>query len=1094
MKAFRIGFIIVLTLAALGTPILWYIEAGREENDPDFPAGEAKISKDEYLRQRDEYFALIRGLDTTKQDSRGLAIREMEAKENALRAIPDFTIPAGAWRALGPAPIPNGQTTGRTDPVSGRTVSIAIHPTNPNIVFAGTAQGGLYRSLNGGSTWTPLLDSALTLAVGSVAFAPSNPSVVFVGTGEPSLSADSFFGAGVYRIDNADSPNPTVSGPFNRDGSNADVLTGRSTGRILVHPTDPNIVFIATVSGVGGLGTTTGAVLPARGLYRMSNAMSASPTFTRLTVSATSNDRPMLDAVMEPGNPNHMFVSLIDSVGAFGDGGVYYTENALDASPTFTRLLTTGSSSELGRTELAIQKTANTVTVYAAAGTGSGQVFKTSYDGSVPGTPPAFTMTVDNNFCNGQCFYDQAIAVDPNDATRVYLAGSPTLPFGISTNGGTSFVSSSTGLHVDSHTIAVAPSQPTTIFFGSDGGVWKSIDSGATWVAQNNSTFSATQFESVAVHPADRHYTLGGTQDNGTEYLFPDGTTWTRSVGGDGGPALIDSNSSSPTTTVAYHTFFNSTNSQIGFSRATTTQSNGNPIWGGLLGCGGTANGINCADATLFYAPMVLGPNAPGSTGNTVYFGTNKLYRSINQGTLMTPVSQTLLGANERVSAIGIAPSTDDIRVIGSTLGKVYRSTAAAAVTMDDITGTIPARYVARIAIDPTNPNVAYVAMNGYGIPNQHVMKTTNLTAPTPTWTNSGIGIPDVPTNGIVIDPAEPSVLYAGTDIGVFRSEDGGANWAPFSNGLPRVAVFEIVFQASKRVLKIATHGRGIYEFDLANSETPFDFDGDSKTDISIFRPSVGEWWINRSSSGVTFAAQFGTGTDVIAPRDFTGDGKADMTFFRPSTGEWYVLRSEDFSYFSYPFGTNGDIPAPNDYDADGKADAAVFRPSTSTWYVRRSSDQVVNIETFGTSGDVPVAADYDGDGRADIAIYRPSLGQWWVKRSVAGVIAFTFGGTTDKPVQGDYTGDGRTDVAFWRPSTGEWFVLRSQDFSYYSFPFGLASDIPTPGDYDGDGRSDGAVFRPSNATWYVQRTTAGSLIQQFGLTGDRAVPNAFVP
>ena len=1094
MKAFKIGFILVLAVAALATPIYWYISAGPDDSDPDMPPGEVKVDKVEYRRLRDEYFGLLRGLDTMQQDSRGRAIRDMDASERALNAQLGPAFPSGAWRALGPAPIPNGQTTGRTDPVSGRTVSIVVHPTNPDIVYSGTAQGGLYRTINGGTTWTPLLDSALSLAAGSVAIAPSDPSIVYVGTGESSLSGDSFFGAGVYRINNADSPNPIVSGPFTRDGSNADVLTGRASGKVIVHPTDPNIIFVATVSGTAGLGSVVGATFPPRGLYRSTNANTANPVFTRLTVSATSIDRPMLDIVMEPGNPNRMFVSLIDSVGPFGDGGVYFTENALDASPTFTRLLTTGSSSELGRTELAIQKTGNTVTVYAAAGTGSGQIFKATYDSTAPGTP-AFAMTVDNNFCSPQCFYDQAIAVDPNDANRVYLGGSPTLPFGISTNGGTSFVSSSTGLHVDSHTIAVAPSNPNIVFFGSDGGVWKSTDSGASWVSQNNSTYSATQFESVAVHPNDRHYTLGGTQDNGTEYLFPDGVTWTRSVGGDGGPALIDSNSTSPTSLVAYHTFFNSTGSQIGFQRSTTQQANGNPIWGALLGCGGTANGINCADATLFYAPMVLGPNAPGSAGNTVYFGTNKLYRSIDRGTTMTPVSQTVTGAgNERISAIGISPQNDDIRLMGSTIGRVYYSNTPGATTMTDITGTIPARFVGRIAIDPTNPNIAYVALGGFGIPNQHVMKTTNLSSPTPTWVNSGVGIPDVPTNGLVVDPSDPSVVYAGTDIGVFRSADAGATWVPFSNGLPRVAVFEIVFQASRRVLKIATHGRGIWEFDLANAETPFDFDGDAKSDISIFRPSVGEWWINRSSNGVAFAAQFGTGTDKIAPRDYTGDGKADMTFWRPSTGEWYVLRSEDFSFFSYPFGTNGDVPAPNDYDADGKADAAVFRPSTSTWYIRRSSDGVVNIQTFGTTGDVPVAADYDGDGRSDIAIYRPSQGQWWINRTVAGVIAITFGNAADKAVQGDYTGDGRTDVAFWRPSTGEWYILRSQDFSFFSFPFGISSDVPAPGDYDGDGRFDATVFRPSNSTWYSQRTTAGTLIQQFGTTGDLAVPNAFVP
>ena len=129
------------------------------------------------------------------------------------------------------------------------------------------------------------------------------------------------------------------------------------------------------------------------------------------------------------------------------------------------------------------------------------------------------------------------------------------------------------------------------------------------------------------------------------------------------------------------------------------------------------------------------------------------------------------------------------------------------------------------------------------------------------------------------------------------------------------------------------------------------------------------------------------------------------------------------------------------------------------------------------------------------MAIYRPNLGQWWIQRSSNGsVYAFQFGVSTDKPVQGDYTGDGRADTAIWRPSTGEWFILRSEDNSYYSVPFGISTDLPTPGDYDGDGKFDTAVFRPAENNWYVQRSAAGILIITFGTTGDKPLPNVFVP
>jgi hypothetical protein len=279
-----------------------------------------------------------------------------------------------------------------------------------------------------------------------------------------------------------------------------------------------------------------------------------------------------------------------------------------------------------------------------------------------------------------------------------------------------------------------------------------------------------------------------------------------------------------------------------------------------------------------------------------------------------------------------------------------------------------------------------------------------------------------------------------------------------------------------------------------ATVSSPYDFDGDGKSDVSIYRPNTGEWWINRSSTSATSAAQFGSSTDKIAPGDYTGDGKTDIAVFRPSSGVWYVLRSEDSSFYAVPFGASGDTPVPADFDADGKADIAVYRPSNSTWYINKSSGGT-QITAFGAAGDVSVTEDYDGDGKADIAIYRPASGQWWIyKSSDSSTVVYQFGSSTDKPVQGDYTGDGKADVAIFRPSTGEWFILRSDDSSFYSFPFGTSGDTPTPGDYDGDGKFDAAVFRSTSATWYLNRSTSGILIQSFGISGDTPVPYAFVP
>lgn len=292
--------------------------------------------------------------------------------------------------------------------------------------------------------------------------------------------------------------------------------------------------------------------------------------------------------------------------------------------------------------------------------------------------------------------------------------------------------------------------------------------------------------------------------------------------------------------------------------------------------------------------------------------------------------------------------------------------------------------------------------------------------------------------------------------------------------------------------------GSDIGAFERQRSDIPtgvvFDFDGDTKTDISVFRPAVAEWWYSRSSNGQVSAAQFGAPTDIPVPADFTGDGRTDIAVFRPSSGEWFVLRSEDSSFFSFPFGASSDVPLVGDFDRDGKADPGQFRPVSGEWFIQKSSGGVI-IATFGVAGDAPVPADYVGDGITDIAIWRPSAGEWWIAQSGTGTArAFQFGASADKPVVGDWTGDGKADAAFFRPSTGEWFVLRSEDVSYYSLPFGASGDVPAPGDYDGDSKFDPAVFRPSAATWFVNQTTSGILITNFGANGDRPIPNIFVP
>src|SRR5262249_53236065 len=224
------------------------------------------------------------------------------------------------WTPLGPAPIPNGQTSPEV-PVSGRVTAIAVDPATAQTVYADTAQGGVYRSLDGGTSWVPLMDSAQSLAIGALALDPQNSDTLFVGTGEGNLSADSFFGVGLYIISGASTATPMVKGPFNSDGTN-DVFTGRAITKILVHPTDNTRILISTASGASGLSGDSFGTLPTRGVYLSNDAQSATPPFTRLNVQTASLNRTVTDMVMDPGDPTKVLVWVFGMATA-GDGGLW---------------------------------------------------------------------------------------------------------------------------------------------------------------------------------------------------------------------------------------------------------------------------------------------------------------------------------------------------------------------------------------------------------------------------------------------------------------------------------------------------------------------------------------------------------------------------------------------------------------------------------------------------------------------------------------------------------------------------------------------------------------------------------------------------
>ncbi|HEX8998387.1 MAG TPA: putative Ig domain-containing protein, partial [Blastocatellia bacterium] len=274
----------------------------------------------------------------------------------------------------------------------------------------------------------------------------------------------------------------------------------------------------------------------------------------------------------------------------------------------------------------------------------------------------------------------------------------------------------------------------------------------------------------------------------------------------------------------------------------------------------------------------------------------------------------------------------------------------------------------------------------------------------------------------------------------------------------------------------------------FASSLTVFsDFDGDGKSDLSVFRGSDGNWLVANSGDGKVNSTPWGASyepyNDVPVSGDYDGDGLTDLAVFRRGGGHagyWFINRSSDGQVSSHFWGLPTDIPVPGDYDGDGKTDVAVWRGSAGAWYIVRSSDGGVEGSLWGaaSAGDIPVPGDYDGDRKTDFAVFRRTDGHWLIKRSSDGsTFNAVWGVETDVPVPGDYDADGKTDLAVWRASDGNWYIIESSSAALRTVNLGVKGDFPVAADYDGDGKADAAVWQKAAGRWLIKQSSDDSLM-----------------
>jgi photosystem II stability/assembly factor-like uncharacterized protein len=689
------------------------------------------------------------------------------------------------WRTIGPA------TTG------GRTIDIAVVDGSPDIVYAATASGGVWKTTNRGASWTPVFERERTVSVGAIALAPSNPNIVWVGTGEANSVRSSSWGDGVYRSDDG-----------GKTWQHMGLEGSRHVGRIVVHPKDPRIVYVAALGSLFGPNAD-------RGLYK---TLDGGATWTK--VLSASEHTGAVDVAMDPRDPQLLYAALFQRerrnwsfIGGGPESGLY---KSTDGGGTWQKLTNGLPHGDMGRIGLAICRS-RPDRVYAAVVAPDGGIFRSEDRGA---SWERRNATVSTHWYYGQ------IVCDPTDPDRIYV---PQTRMYRSEDGGRTFLTDvpGRGVHGDHHVIWIDPANSDHLLLGNDGGLYLSNDRGRTW--EFVSQLPIAQYYAIAVDMQEPfYYVYGGLQDNAS-WAGPSGTRnadgivngdWFVTSGGDGFYSAAD-----PTdATILY------SESQYGRLLRMDARSGERRTIAPEPPTGGSYR-------WNWSAPLLISPH----DHKTLYFAANVVFKSTDRGDSWRVVSPDLtrqldyhkLPLMGKVWEKGIAlhESTADYSNI-STLVESPRRAGLLAVGTDDglvqvtrddggtwsrvdtFPGVPSQTAVSRVISSRFVDGVLYATFDGHRDNDfrPFVCKSADYGR---TWKSITANLPEFGSTYSMAEALHnPDLLFVGTEFGVFVTFNGGADWVPLKNNLPTVAVHDMVVHPREDDLIIGTHGRGIWILD----------------------------------------------------------------------------------------------------------------------------------------------------------------------------------------------------------------------------------------------------------------------------------------